>query len=64
MPSKSFQTGNVTRFDKTGLITFVSSLDFFSQTQRYMNKLLISLSLQVTIQWSAFPGCFFFKAQW
>jgi len=30
----------VTRSDKTGFITLVSSFDFSSQTQRYMNKLL------------------------
>jgi len=29
----------VTRSDKTGLITLVSSFDFSSQTQRYTNKL-------------------------
>jgi len=53
----------VTRSDKTGLITLVSSFDFSSQTQRYMNKLLNFIFTTSYHSAVGFPGSFS-KAQW
>jgi len=56
------QTTFVTRSEKTGLITHVISFDF-----HYKHKgtyLIISHTLQATIQWSAFPGYFSKAWRW